>query len=318
LNKSSGDPEFIDSVQKGRGRQGAHLYPAMPYPYFARVTRQDVQAIRAYLATIPPVRNAVATDTLPFPFDTRAGMGAWNRLYFTKGAFKPNPAKSGEWNRGEYLVKGLGHCGMCHTPKTLLGGDERDHALERYVLQGWFAPDITNDSRRGLGSWSVDDIVAYLNTGHNRFAGASGPMGEEVTQSSVHATEPDLRAIAIYLKDQPDGTTRSVDSVSADRADMQAGAAIYSDVCSACHTPNGSGVPGLFPALARSAAVQSVDPTTAIRVILRGARTVATPRAPTGPAMPSFAADLDDVQVAAIVTYIRNAWGNAAGSQLRE
>jgi mono/diheme cytochrome c family protein len=137
-------------------------------------------------------------------------------------------------------------------------------------------------------------------------------MGEEVTQSSLHATEADLRAIAIYLKDQQGGAKRPADPLNPNRADMQAGAAIYSDVCSACHTPTGSGVAGLFPALAGSSAVQSVDPTTAILVILGGAGTVATPQAPTAPAMPSFAHVLDDAQVAAIATYIRNAWGNEA------
>jgi mono/diheme cytochrome c family protein len=306
------DQAFIGAMQKGRGPHAAHLYPAMPYTYYTRVRRNDLQAIRTYIATITPVRNAVSDNRLPFPFNIRASLGVWNRLYFTKAEFKPNHSKSAEGNTGAYFVEGLGHCGMCHTPKTILGGDEPDHALQGYTLQGWFAPDITNDPRRGLGGWSIDDIASYLKTGHNRIAGASGPMGEEVTQSSTYATDADLRAISVYLKDQPGGAAPKPDAVSLGRPDMLAGGAIYTDLCSACHTPNGTGIPGLFPTLAGSAAVQSADPTSLIRVVLRGARTVATQQAPTGPAMPSFAADLNDAQVAAIVTYIRNAWGNVA------
>ncbi len=304
--------EFMDALQKGRGRHGSHLYPAMPYNYFARVTRQDVAAIRTYLATVEPVRNQVAANQLPFPFDIRMGMAAWNRLYFTKGVFKPEPEKSSAWNRGAYLVEGLGHCGMCHTPKTWLGGDADGRRLQGYTLQGWFAPAITNDARLGLGSWSVDDIVAYLKTGHNRFADASGPMAEEVVRSSAHATDADLHAIAVYLKDLSGHSNGPDSPADPHRSDMQAGAAIYADLCSACHTPQGHGIPGLFPPLAGSPAVQSEDPTSSIRVVLRGARTAATPQAPTAPAMPSFAATLTDTQVAAVVTYIRNAWGNRA------
>ena len=130
-------------------------------------------------------------------------MRVWDALYFEKGEFKPDAAKSAAWNRGAFLVEGPGHCGACHTPKTLLGGDEKSQAFQGYQIQGWFAPDITNDERRGLGGWSVDDIVAYLRSGHNRIAAATGPMAEEVALSSSRMTEADLAAIATYLKDQP-------------------------------------------------------------------------------------------------------------------
>ncbi|MBV9786115.1 MAG: cytochrome c [Acidisphaera sp.] len=305
------DDEFVDALQKGVGRGGVHLYPAMPYTYYTRATREDVLAIRAYLATVAPVRHAVVSNQLPFPFDIRASMLAWNRLFFSPGRLAPTPAKSAEWNRGAYLVEGLAHCGMCHTPKNFLGGDETSQHLKGNVVQGWYAPDITDDARRGLGGWSVDDIVAYLRSGHNRIAAASGPMAEEVTRSSAQMDESDLRAIAVYLKDQPGGEEHAA-PLAVDDARMRTGSAIYADECSACHTPNGGGIAGLFPALNGAPAVQSADPTSLIRVVLQGAQSAATPAAPTGPAMPQFAWLLDNAKVASVITYIRNAWGNAA------
>jgi mono/diheme cytochrome c family protein len=307
-----GDQDFIDLLQKGRGRFGYHVYPAMPYTYTARVTRDDALAIRAYLATLPAVRNPVQSDQLPFPFGVRASMAAWDRLFFREGVFQPDPNRDADWNRGAYLVTGLAHCGMCHTPKNALGGDEDGQALQGYSLQGWFAPNITDDARQGLGAWSADDIVEYLASGHNRFAAAAGPMAEEVTYSSSRMTPADLRAIAAYLKSMPGQNHQADAPVAADDPAMRTGAAIYADACSACHTPDGSGVAGMFPALRAGASTQGREPTSVIRVILRGAQTVGTAAAPTGPAMPSFAWQMDDAQVAAVATYVRNAWGNAA------
>jgi mono/diheme cytochrome c family protein len=198
-----------------------------------------------------------------------------------------------------------------HTPKTWLGGDEKSEALQGYQIQGCFAPDITNEARRGLGGWSVDDIVAYLRSGHNRIAAATGPMAEEVALSSSRMTEADLAAIATYLKDQP-ARTEAVAPLSSTDPVMVAGGAIYRDVCSGCHTIDGKGVPELFPALASSSSVRSDDPGSLIRVILRGARSVATSTEPTAPGMPAFGWQLDDEQLAAVITYTRNTWGSSA------
>ncbi len=153
------DSDFVSALREGKGHNGQLLYPAMPYPYYTRLSESDALTIRAYLNTVKPVHNAVVSNKLPFPFDVREGMAAWNALYFKSGEFNHNPEKSAEWNRGAYLVEGLGHRGACHTPKTALGGDDRAHALQGYALQGWFAPNITNDSERGLGGWSVDEIA---------------------------------------------------------------------------------------------------------------------------------------------------------------
>jgi mono/diheme cytochrome c family protein len=305
------DDEFDAAVRHGRGRGGTLLYPAMPFPSYTKMSRDEVLAIRAYLATVTPVHNDVRANQLPFPFDVRGSMRVWDALYFTDGVFKPAPSRSAEWNRGAYLVEGPGHCGACHTPKTLLGGDKNGEALQGYALQGWFAPDITNDSTRGLGRWSKDDIVAYLRTGHNAITAASGPMADEITHSSSRINDADLQAIATYLKSVP-GNSKAPSPSPADTQVMAAGGAIYRDVCSACHAVNGEGVANLFPSLAKSSSVRSTDATSLVRVVLQGARSVATPAEPTSPGMPSFAWQLDDVQIAAVVTYVRNSWGAAA------
>jgi mono/diheme cytochrome c family protein len=304
--------DFVRAMTRGIRRDGEHLFPAMPYIYYTKVTRDDVLAIRAYLATVPAVKNSVRADQLPFPLSVRADMAAWNTLYFKPGALQRDPAKGDEWNRGAYLVEGLMHCGVCHTPKNIAGADKSDERLQGYALQGWFAPDLTADPRRGIGAWSTDDIVAYLKTGHNRFAAATGPMADVVQKSSSSMIDADLRAVATYLKEQPTPKEQSVQPVAASDPAMKAGAAIYADECSACHTLSGKGIPNLFPALAGSPATQSTDPTSQIRVVLAGTQSVATARAPTAPSMPSFGWVLDDREAAAVLTYIRNSWGNAA------
>jgi mono/diheme cytochrome c family protein len=304
------DDEFVDALTRGIGRGGKHLYPAMPFTYLTKLSREDALAIRAYLATVPPVRHEVVANQLPFPFDMRLTMTAWDALFFTPGPFRPDPAKSAEWNRGAYLAEGPMHCGMCHTPKNFLGGDETDHRFEGYALQGWFAPNLTNERRRGLGNWSVDELARYLKTGHTATAAAAGPMGEEVSLSSSKMTDADLHAVSVYFKDQ--GGSAAPQPDAPDASIMKTGTAIYADECSACHGPKGEGVPGLIPALAGSAAVQSDDPASLLHVVLRGTRSVATDPAPTAPAMPPFAWLLTDEQVVAVTSFIRNAWGNAA------
>lgn len=303
--------QFDAAVRLGRGPDGKRLYPAMPFPYYTRMTQEDVLAIRAYLNTLPPVHHSVQANQLPFPFDIRAGMWLWDSLYFDPGPFKPDPGKSAEWNRGAYLVRGPGHCAACHTPKSSLGGDRANEHLQGYSIQGWFAPDITDDPALGLGHWSVDDVVAYLKTGHNRFAAASGPMAEEVTDSSSRMTDADLRAIAIFLKDQQ-GVAASGKPLAGSDRQMVAGAAIYRDLCSACHQENGTGEAYLFPNLAQSSSVASREPTSLLRVVIHGAQSAATAGEPTAPAMPAFGWQLSDEEIADVTTFVRNSWGHAA------
>lgn len=302
------DDEFDAAVRRGVRRDGKRLYPAMPYPYFTRMSRQDVQDIRAYLSTIEPVRNAVTANKLPFPLNLRTGMIVWDQLYFAPGEYQEQPSKSKEWNRGAYLVQGPGHCGACHTPKTFLGGDQTSAALQGNTLQGWVAPDITS-GEGPLAEWSADDLARYLKTGHNRFAAAAGLMGEVVDLSTSNLSDQDVKAIATYLKEVA-GPRPSVGN-PADPKVLDAGGAIYQDLCSACHKSDGKGVPNLIPSLSQAATVNTKDPTTVLRVILQGAQTVSTDREPTGPAMPAFGWQLNDAQVAAVATYVRSHWGKA-------
>lgn len=305
--------DFFSAMRAGKGHNGTRLYPAMPYTAYTKMTDEDVRDIRAYLATVPPVKNRVVSNQLPFPFNIRFSMVFWNALNFKPGRFTPNPDKSDAWNRGAYIVEGPGHCGTCHTPKTILGGDKTGSPLAGATLQGWYAPNITTDAHKGIGSWSKDDLVAYLKTGTNTWTLASGPMADAVSHSTSHMTDDDITAIATYLKDSGAvGPGTKPTPVAADDAAMRAGAAIYKDSCAACHRDNGKGDVHLFPSLAGNALVQSDDPTTLIRVVLQGSRAVATAGAPTGPAMPAFDWRLNDAQVAAVITYIRNNWGNAA------
>ena len=304
------DDEFINALTKGTGRNGTHLYPAMPYTYMTKITREDALAIRAYLKTIPAVKNAVQANQLPFPLNVRGGMAGWDEMFFKPGAFKPVAGKSDEWNRGAYLAEGLAHCGMCHTPKNEFGADKTDQKLQGYALQGWFAPDITNDARLGLGGWSADEIAEYLKTGHNRISAATGLMSETISLSTSRMTDADVHAIAVYLKDQPG---RKEDrAATPDAIAMKMGERVYADECSGCHSPGGKGEPGMFPALAGAPAVQQADATSLMRVVLRGARSVGTDAAPTAPAMPAFGWLLSDQEAAAVLTYVRNSWGNAA------
>jgi mono/diheme cytochrome c family protein len=302
------DDEFDAAVRRGISRNGARLYPAMPFPYYSRMSREDVRDIRAYLNTVAPVRNAVTVNRLPFPLNLRQSMIAWDYLYFRPGEFRPDASKSPEWNRGAWLVQGPEHCGACHTPKTFLGGDKSSEALQGYTLQGWTVPDITS-GQGPLRSWSADDIAIYLKTGHNKSAAAAGLMGEVVDLSTSKLTDGDLHAIAAYLKDISGPAQEG--SSTPDKGVLTAGAAIYQDLCSACHAQDGKGVPNMFPNLAEAATVKARDPTTVLRVILQGAQTVSTDHEPTGPAMPAFAWQLDDAQIAAVATYVRDHFGKA-------
>ncbi len=304
------DETFYNAMHNGITHE--RLYPAMPFPYYTKVTRADVTAIRAWLSTVQPVANRVHSNTLPFPFNIRTSMLGWDKLFFKAGDWQNQPGKSAEWNRGGYLVEGLGHCGACHTPKNVLGADENGHHLQGYALQGWFAPDITSDKRVGLGAWSADDIVEYLKTGANQYTSASGPMAEEISDSTSHWTTQDLHAAATYLLDQPGSNEAAPKSLAANDPVMQAGAAIYVDECSACHTKTGTGVARMLPTLKGSPFVQQTNPDSLLHVVLAGTRAVATDAKPTAAAMPAFGWKLSDEQIASVATYIRNAWGNAA------
>jgi mono/diheme cytochrome c family protein len=197
------DAEFLRALRYGIGRTGARTYPAFPYPNFTKMTRDDIFAVRAYLATLTPVGNTRPPPELRWPLNYRGVMRVWNFLFFKPGIFEPNQAKSPEWNRGGYLVEGAAHCGSCHTPKNIFGADKRGRAYGGESVGGWFAPRLDSAEGSGLKSWSVEDIVEYLQSGRNGKSHAGGPMAELVVNSTSKMSDADVRAIAVYLKDLP-------------------------------------------------------------------------------------------------------------------
>jgi len=308
--KSWNADQFYRAMHEGLSANGDHLYPAFPYNYFAHMPRADTDALFAYLQSLPPVVNRPDRNQLPFPFSIRALVSVWNLLYLDKTTFAPDPAHNEQWNRGAYLVEGPGHCGACHTPKTILGGPQKGHDFQGGAFGTWFAPDLTPNGRTGLGGWTRDETVAFLQTGRNPHASASGEMGLVVQDSTSRMADDDLQAIAAYLADRV--ASPAVSMTPPDSAQMKTGEAIFVDECSGCHLMQAQGQTLAFPPLAHSANAQQTDPTTALHIILAGAQATRTRAAPTPFTMPAFAWKLDDRQVAAVATYVRNEWGNAA------
>jgi mono/diheme cytochrome c family protein len=306
------EDDFVSALQRGKSHGGKHIYPAMPYPYFSKMSRGDIHAVYAYLRTVTPVTKAKPANKLPFPFNLRILMSGWNLLFFKPEPFRSNTQKSAEWNRGAYLVQGPGHCGACHTPKNFLGADKKDHALEGASLQYWWANNLHGDSVTGLGEWSLDDVIAYLTTGHNRFGGAGATMAEVVTNSTSLMTAADVHAIAVYLKDLPIRDVKPAPRVAASDGAMQLGRMLYVDNCAGCHGLAAGGATEIFPMLKDNSSVRAENPTTLVRVVLEGTQTAATDTNPTATAMPAFGWKLDDAQIASVLTYIRNSWKNTA------
>jgi mono/diheme cytochrome c family protein len=308
---SFSDEDFRRALRLGVAPDGSRYYPAFPYPNFTKLTRDDILAIRAYLATLTPYRNTPPDPQLRWPLNYRVLMRVWNYLFFRPGLFEPDQQKSTEWNRGGYLVEGAAHCGACHTPKNVFGADRRSRSFGGGLVDGWFAPRLDNAARSGLKSWSVDDIVEYLESGRNGKSNADGLMAEVVVHSTSQMSEADIRAIAVYLKDLPAGSPEPT-VTPPPQQEMDAGKAIYAHACIACHEADGSGAPRIYPPLPGNANLQSADPASTLRIILDGAQTVTTPRAPNAGSMPAYAKQLTDQEIADVTNYIRNSWGNAA------
>jgi mono/diheme cytochrome c family protein len=305
------EEDFHRALRSGVAPDGSRYYPAFPYPYFTKLTRQDIEAIRVYLATLAPVHSIERPTELRWPLNYRVVMRVWNALFFRPGIFEPNQQKSTEWNRGGYLVTGAAHCGACHTPKNLFGADRRGRSFGGSEVDGWYAPRLDNAARSGLKSWSEDDLVEYLSSGRNGKSHADGPMADVVVNSTSQMSDADVRAIAVYLKDLPAGASEPVVTPPPD-ADMAAGKAVYDHNCVSCHEADGSSAPRIYPPLPGNALLQSGDPLSTLRIILDGAQTVTTRRAPNPGSMPAYAKQLSDSEVADVANYIRNSWGNAA------
>lgn len=304
--------DFFDAVRHGQGSKG-FLYPAMTYTAYTKLNDQDMHDLWAYMSTVNPAANVVDENAgMPFPFNIRLAMAGWNMLFFDNSGFVEISSRPTDWNRGKYLVEGGGHCAACHSPRNELGAEIGSKFLEGGNLGDWFAPDITGDHHKGIGDVSTEQIVEYLKTGSNDLSIASGPMAEAVENSTQYLTDPDLQAIAIYLKSIEGSSKPSPSPVPLSQGAMTTSALRYEVNCSACHGLHGEGIKSMIPAFAGNNAIQADDATNLIRAMLVGARAVATHDKPTGAGMPSFEWKMDDRQIAETLNYIRNTWGNAA------
>ncbi len=307
------DDDFYRAMHEGKRKDGKYLYPACPYPWFTKMTREDVKDLKKFLATLEPVRSIPPENELIWPLGWRQLMAGWNLLFFNEGEYVRNQDESDLWNRGAYLVNGVAHCAACHTSKNMLGASDKDQALQGGDAgEGWFAPSLSGNKRDGLGNWTVKDIIQYLKTGANKDTASTGPMTEVIMNSTSHLSDADLMAMATYLKSLSAHKVKEVEAKNISDDTMARGKGIYVDQCMGCHMADGKGQADAFPPLANSAPIQASSPQTLIQVVLTGDYMADPPALPTGLAMPGFDWKLDDQQIADVLTYVRNSWGNKA------
>lgn len=308
--------DFYRAMHAGRGKDGRLLYPAFPFPSYTRVARADSDAIYAYLRSQAAVHQPNRPNEMQFPFSFRPLLIGWRLLFFSKGEFRPDPAQSAQWNRGAYLVEGLGHCSMCHTSINLLGGENKKASFSGGLipLQNWYAPSLTS-SEAGLAGWTLDDITGLLKTGISQRGAVFGPMSEVVHNSLQYLSDTDIRAMSTYLKalpqnkEPPQPVQYKVSKPLGEklRAD---GRKIYTQLCAVCHEENGLGRPPHWPPLANNQSIQMHSAVNPIRMVLEGGYPPSTAGNPRPYGMPPFAQLLSDQEIAAVVTYIRTSWGN--------
>jgi mono/diheme cytochrome c family protein len=310
---------FWRAMHNGRSKDGRLLYPAFPYPSFTQVTREDSDAIYAYLRSVPPSAVANREHRLSFPYDTQAALAVWRALSFKPEPFVANAGKPAEWNRGAYLVNGLGHCIACHGSRNSLGATETKLGLSGGLIavENWYAPSLTDPYEAGVADWPPADVVALLKNGVAPRGSVMGPMADVVFSSTQYLSEADLTAMASYLKDLPDAAKAEAPATAATRAPirrdagtMARGAKIYDQRCAYCHGDQGQGAAGAYPPLAGNRAVNMARPTNLIQVIAHGGFLPSTSGNPRPYGMPPFGQTLDAAEVAAVLTYVRGSWGN--------
>lgn len=329
--------QFSDAVRKGIRGDGAHLYPAMPYTAYAQLTDKDVRALYAYfMHGVKPVDHSPQRTHLPFPFNIRLSMMAWNFLFLNDKHFKSDPHKSAKWNRGAYLVRGLAHCGTCHTPRNWLMAEQSSQALSGASLNGWFSPNITPDKNSGVGNWTKREIVHYLKHGHvDGKAQTAGPMAEAVDNSLRYLSKADLSAIAVYLKTIPahhnPKDTRPADAWGKPYAnlasirgkplpknpDKMTGPQLYDAYCATCHQDHGQGsFHGGLPRLFHNTATGRRNTNNLVMVILNGV--VRKTDGSNGLRMPGFERHLSDRQVVTLGNYVTQHFGNPKAKVTRD
>jgi mono/diheme cytochrome c family protein len=308
--------DFYKAMHQGISRNGSYLYPAFPYTEYTRMSRAEVDDLFAYLKRLPAVARATPAPELVFPFNQRPLLAAWRALYFKPGEFKAESNQSAQWNRGAYLVNGPGHCAACHTPRNTLGGLKEKLNLSGATIPvlNWFAPALNNHPVHGLGKWTEQDIADYLGTGVNRHAASYGPMSEVVAHSLQFAKPGDLQAMAVYLKSLPAQAPSEKESTGLGSRTLEPlmaqGENVYRNTCAECHGQKGEGKPLQFPALAGNSNVIAPNPVNAIRMVLNGGYSPSTAGVPYPHGMPPYRVELNNTEIAAVVTYIRRSWGN--------
>jgi len=306
--------EFWRALHNGRSRDGRLLYPAFPYTSFTQVSREDSDALFAYLKSLPPAAEPSRPHELRWPYGLQASLAVWRALYFRPGTFEAEPQQAAEWNRGAYLVRGLGHCSACHTARNPLGASDAsvDLAGGLIPMQNWYAPSLASPAEAGVADWPHADVVALLKSGVSSRGTVTGPMAEVVARSTQHMSQEDLGAIATYLqslpqaKPEPRAVERPLPTVAA------RGAKIYEQQCAQCHGDKGEGASGAYPPLAGNRAVTMASTANLIQIVLNGGFAPATPGNPRPYSMPPFVLTLNDNDIAAVLTHLRSSWGNQA------
>jgi mono/diheme cytochrome c family protein len=312
--------DFWRALHNGRGRDGRFLYPVFPYPNYTRISRADSDAMYAWFQTVPPVVQPNASHNLRFPYNQRLLLAGWRALFFRPGVFKPVAGQSAEWNRGAWLVQGPGHCNACHTARNALGATDTgaDLAGGMIPIVNWYAPSLTSDAESGIGSWTISELAQWLKTGVSERGAVFGPMSEVVRESLQHLSDSDIRAMSVYLKslpqtsDTPSETSSVAAPGSAAQALRQQGATLYDKQCASCHGSQGEGAGLAYPPLAGNRALTSASAINPIRMVLHGGYPPSTAGNPRPYGMPPFGPSMSDDEVAAVVTFMRGAWGNHA------
>jgi mono/diheme cytochrome c family protein len=307
--------DFWRAMHNGRSKDGHLLYPAFPYPSFSRISRGDSDAIYAYLLTLPPIAQANKAHALRFPYDRQVALAVWRALYFRPSPFEPQAGQTDEWNRGAYLVRGLGHCVACHSTRNALGATSGKLELAGGLIpvQHWYAPSLASPHEASVADWSVEEITELLATGQSSRGSVLGPMADVVYQSTQHFDDADLRAVAVFLKSLPQTSSPRLPIQRPEPSVMVRGEGIYKDRCATCHGETGKGFPPSYPALAGSRTVTMNPTTNIVRVAIQGGFPPTTAGNPRPFGMPPFGQALDSAEIAAVLTFIRNSWGNEAG-----
>jgi len=306
--------DFQDAMRKGIAKDGHRLYPAMPYPSYAKVSDDDLKALYAFFMEGVPAANRKNSPTeIPRPLNWRWPLKFWDMVFTGKIRYRPDPAHDEAWNRGAYLVQGLGHCGSCHTPRGLFFQEKALNEARTLYLSGgnldnWFASSLREEPDSGLANWSEADIAEFLKTGHNSHATAFGTMVDAINNSTQYLTDADLNAIATYLKSLP-GNEQSKDVAVAEGS---AGGKLYVQQCAACHLSDGKGHAPYIAPLAGNPVMLDTDPTSLINITLNGSSRVVVAGMPDAYRMPQFRVLLKDDEIADIVSFIRSSWGNRA------